>query len=159
MQVTVTLGGKSYEVVEPPVSKAREWRRKVAAPFGHMAEALQATNKVDLKNVQEEVKGMGFDGVADALQRYALPLLESPDVLIDLFFDFAPALQVQRGQIEEEATTSEFVTAFLEVLKVAYPLGAALPLVTGALAQLTSSNSPSGNTKSGTRGRAGQGNR
>jgi hypothetical protein len=151
MQTTVTLGGQQYTITEPSVKKAREWRKKVAQPFGSMIDALQATKEVDLQNVEGHVKGMGLDGVATALERYALPLLGSPDILIDLFFDWATNLQEQRETIEEEAATSEFIAAFLEALKLAYPLGAALPLVTGALAQLTSSNSPIANTKSGTK--------
>lgn len=159
MQVTITLGGKSYTVAEPSVKRAREWRRKVAAPFGSMIDSLRAANGVDLENVEEQVKGLGLDGVADALQQYALPLLGSPDILIDLVFDFSPALAEHREEIEEDATTSEFVAALMEVLKIAYPLGEALPLVTGAVARLTSSNSPSANTGSGTRKRAGRASR
>lgn len=78
----------------------------------------------------------------------------SIDEIIDMVFDYSPELTADREWIEENATNSEAMTAFMEVLKLCYPFLEILALVRGRPAQPTSSNLPTPNGATGHRGSA-----
>lgn len=80
----------------------------------------------------------------------------SIDEIIDMVFDYSPELAADREWIEENATNSEAMIAFMEVLKLCYPFLDILGLVRGQRAQPTSSNLPIQNGATGHRALARQ---
>jgi hypothetical protein len=79
-------------------------------------------------------------------------LSHSIDEIIDMVFDYSPELAADREWIEENATSSEAVSAFVEVLKLSYPFLEILALLRGPKGQPTSSNLPTQNGASGRKG-------
>jgi len=97
--LTLWLGGQDYEVPVLPIAKSRVWRKRV---MDFMAEATaRSTTKID--------DPVAF---ASAMSKH---FLETPEVVIDLVFDYAPNLP--RDEIEAVATDGEIAKAFWEVLR------------------------------------------
>lgn len=118
---TVTLGGQTYTVVELPLRRNAAWRQRLTtlvASVTDLVGALQLdlTNTGDLVSVVNQARDV---------------LLEAPDQLAALLFDYAPELAADRVRIENEVYESELLTAFVEVLKLAYPFGSLLSLANG----------------------------
>lgn len=122
-QITVTLGGQSYTVDALPIAKSKAWRAKLAGPFGELAATLEHAGEIDLTS--------GGD-LSHLIQVISNTLLGSIDLLQDLLFAYSPALAADRERIEAESYDDEAMTAFTEVLKLAYPFGAVVNLVRGA---------------------------
>ena len=78
-------------------------------------------------------------------------LLGGVDMIMDMLFAYSPVLASDRERIENEAYDDEAITAFAEVLKLAYPLELLLTAWNGPSATPTLQNSPSTNGKFGTR--------
>jgi hypothetical protein len=111
--ITVTLGDKPYEVQSLPIRKARAWRKKFAEPFNLIVGTLEAMPNVEI--TKPEDLGLIVRSLSEVL-------LGSVDMLVDMLFDFSPALAADRENILDRATDDEAVRAFVEVLKLAYPL-------------------------------------
>lgn len=121
--VTVQLGGQEYAITPLPMKKAREWRQKLEQPFGAMVKVLETADTIELTNL---------GSIAGVVQTFAGTLLGSVDILLNLLFDYAPTLAVDRERIENEAYDEEALAALVEVLKIAYPFGTVLGLVSGS---------------------------
>lgn len=109
--VLVILGGKEYPIKPLVIRESREWRRKaikLIAPLPNLV-----TTKLDTDD--PEVFEAGLTQV----------LITMPDEVADLFFDYAKDLN--REEIEDEATDIELAAAFEEVAKLAFPLAESLP--------------------------------
>ena len=111
--ITVPLGGKSYEVQALPIRKARAWRKKFAEPFNLIVGTLEALPGVEITKPED---------LALLVRSLSEVLLGSVDTLVDMLFDFSPALAADKDYILDHATDDEAVRAFVEVLKLAYPL-------------------------------------
>ena len=115
--IKVILGGKEYDIAPLVIRDSREWRKKVVklvAPLSH-----------DVSITEED---------PDSFERVFTKLLvDMPDQVLDLFFDYAKALK--RDEIESIATDAEMATAFSEVVKVAFPLAQAAVNTMGNLLQ------------------------
>ena len=101
----VILGGKEYKIAPLVIRDSREWRQK-AAPFQAMLAryaAVDSNNPEEFEKVLTEIMGSRIDET------------------INLFFEYAKELN--REGIESIATDREIVTAFNEVVKVAFPFG------------------------------------
>jgi len=121
--VTVQLGGQEYTIQPLPMKKAREWRQKLEQPFGAMVKVLETADTIELTNL---------GSIAGVVQTFAGTLLGSVDILLGLLFAYAPTLAADRERIENEAYDEEALGALVEVLKIAYPFGTVLGLVTGS---------------------------
>ena len=97
--------------------------RKLAGPFGQFAATLEHAGEIDLTN---------GGALSNLIQVVSDTLLGSIDLLQDLLFAYSPALRADRERIEATAYDEEAMTALIEVLKLAYPFGAVLSLVSGA---------------------------
>lgn len=106
--IVVVLGGKEYEVKPLVIKESRLWRQKITELWASLPRHLKVTT--------EEVEK--FEAALSAL------LVTMPDVVIDLFFDYAKDLD--RKQIELVATESEIGKAFEQVVEVAFPLSQSL---------------------------------
>jgi len=109
--IEVVLGGKLYSIKPLVIRDARVWRKEtleLVAPLSAIAGTTSATP----------------DAFGDALKSL---LVSMPDKVIDLFFLYAKDLD--RDEIEGEATEAEITKAFSEVVAVAFPLAESAPEV------------------------------
>lgn len=135
-ETTFTLGGRSYTVSALPIGPSKAWRESLAIPFGDLAKALTESQTVQIHQ---------FADIASLVQRLSGVLLGSVDQMLDLLFAYSPALSKDRAWIEANAFDEEALHAFQEVLKLAFPFGVLLELVTGRTGSKTSSSLPSPN--------------
>jgi len=110
------LGGRQYEVKPLVIRDSRAWRAKLAEMLGRLPQYAGITTDTPDK----------FQGALDAL------LVAMPDQVIDLVFAYAKDLN--REQIEAEATEAEIGEAFNQIMAVAFPLARSM---TGAMAKLS----------------------
>lgn len=111
----VVLGGVKYEIEPLKIREARKWRKQLA------------DIKDALADLPSEVENVGeLISLIPALVGHLFVTI--PDRIIDLVFSYAPTLP--RDLIEDTATDAEIITAFVEILKVAFPFGKALGSIT-----------------------------
>jgi hypothetical protein len=114
----VKLAGQEYDIQSLPIMQARAWRQELRAPINVIATLINNIDLNDLTNVQN-VEGLVVM-VKDAL----MTVVDSVDIFIDLLFAFSPVLAADRERIEANATDEEALAALMQIVKVAYPLGA-----------------------------------
>jgi len=115
--ITVILGGKEYKVKPLKLRQEREWRQKFAEIMGTLPKYAKITT--------DNPKAFG-----NALKALMVNL---PDQVVDLFFLYAKDLN--RKEIEEEATGYEVAEAFKVVISLAFPLPQALTEAMTSLSQ------------------------
>lgn len=148
----VTLGGKDYTVEQLTIGANREWRKKFDEPINRLLTATQAVGDlaaVEFEDTKDLLKGIGLALVqhADSIIRV---LLESPDLLLQGVYEYAPAVKAESKRIEETAYDDEIGAAFVEVVKLAFPFGSLLNLAKlGQQTAGTSQNSPEANGEPG----------
>ncbi len=125
--VEITLGGQAYQVAELPLRRNAAWRQKVGELVGEVAGLVEAT-QIDLNSTADLV------GVVNQIRGV---LVSAPDQLTALLFDYSSTLAADRERIEAEVYESELLSAFVEVLKLAFPFGEILSWANG-LAPTTS---------------------
>lgn len=135
-EVTVSLGGKTYAVKALPIARAKVWREELAAPFGELARALTSATTVEIDQ---------FGDIAALVKQFSGVLLGSVDTMLDLLFSYSDELKTDREWIEQNAYDEEALHAFSEVLKLAFPFGVLLEVVTGRMGSRTLSSSVSQN--------------
>ncbi len=112
--VKVTLAGREYTIEELRSRANGEWRTKLQEPFGQLVDKLQSAGDTELSRPGD---------IANLVRSVAGTLVQSPDTLKGLLFDYSPTLAKDRERIEAEAYDSEILDAFTEILKLAYPFG------------------------------------
>ena len=132
----ITLAGREYTIRELTSRRNAGWRKKLAEPFGALVTRIEAAGETDITSPRELVS---------LIRETAGTLLESPDLLAELLFDYAPELAADRERILEEAFDSELMTAFVEVLKLAFPFGSLVEKLSGlrSLGQPVQQTTPS----------------
>ncbi|MBA7641802.1 hypothetical protein ES703_49487 [subsurface metagenome] len=113
--ILVILGGKEYPVKELNIRNARIWRAKV----------------IKLISPVPQLVSTKIDTPEDFSKHLTEMLVAIPDQVIDVFFEYAKDLD--REEIEDIATDKEMAQAFLEVIKVAFPLAESAPMVIARL--------------------------
>lgn len=141
--VTITLGGVDYTIRQLPMRAEAEWRKRLQAQLEPLLSMMSGYQE------------LSFDGPADfvAFLRTLTPMLmNAPDIMLEMLYAYAPELARQADAIETGSYSEEVMEAFLEVLPLAYPFGAALerlsalgprPVRNGAaatLSQMTQTN-------------------
>jgi len=114
--ISVILGGEQYDVKPLVIRDSRLWRQKVAGMLAPLP-GLVSTNSDD-----PEAFGQALTQL----------LVDTPDMVVDLFFDYAKELN--REEIENVATDAEMRDAFQEIVKYAFPLVEALPATMAQIA-------------------------
>lgn len=122
--IEVTLAGVTYEVDQLPMGKARQWREALEQPFGDLVAVLEGAQTIELTDL---------GSIGGIVKTFSGTLLGSIDILMELLFQYAPILADDRERIEAEAYDDEALAAFAEVLKLAYPFGVVLALVSGSV--------------------------
>lgn len=144
--VVVDLAGKKYTVESLKFKAEREWRKTYDAPISNLINAISQTSSATSQSTEagQWLRQMGsvFLSHAGELVR---ALIDSPDILLDAICSYSPTLAADRVYIEENCYQDEIAKAFVEVLKIAYPFGSLLGIVTslGSLEKQTTPNSPS----------------
>lgn len=139
--VTVQLADREYTISALPIRRSKAWREQLAMPFAELTRILEGAGNIEINQ---------FGDIAALVRTVSGTLLGAVDQMLHLMFEYSPELAADREYIEENAYDEEALVAFTEVLKLAYPLGRLLAVVTGRQESLTSSNSLSRNGASGT---------
>lgn len=117
---TVTLAGKDYEIQALPIKQSKAWRDRLAGPFAELSTMLEGAGEIQLTSGKD---------LGALVQTVSGTLIGSIDTLLNLLFDYSPALRADRERIENEAYDDEALHAFSEVLKLAYPFGELMSLL------------------------------
>lgn len=153
--VKYKLGGREYAITEKVSGIAEKWRK-------HLRETALYKTFVSLDAVVEQVVNI-IDGgienleagpaisIARLLPAMVESLATSSDDIKALVLDYVPEMQADREWLDEHVYDSEYTGAFVEVLKLNFPILGALELIRGLRAPGTSTNSPSMNGASGTK--------
>jgi len=115
--VIVHFGGKEYKVKILNIKEAREWRAKLADMMGKVSPAVNTSTDTPEK-FQEAINTL---------------LVDIPDVITDLVFDYARDLP--RDEVEAVATDAEMALAFESIVEVAFPLAKSVTGITGKLSR------------------------
>ncbi len=106
--IEVTLAGEPHTIKLLPIRAQAEWRRKV----------------VPLLSGFLGLSNLSTDDPAEFEAGLASILIETPEKMLDLFFDYARDLD--RDEIENTATEAEVAVAFEKIVAIVMPS----PLVT-----------------------------
>jgi len=106
--ITVILGGREYSIAPLVIKASREWRKKVVGLISEMPKYAEVTTDTP-------------DEFGDALNAI---LVAMPDKVADLFFKYA--VNLNREEIEANATDAELAKAFEQVIEIAFPLAQSL---------------------------------
>jgi len=105
--VKVVLGGQEYEIKPLAIKYSAPWRKKVIEMIGSLAPYADTVSG----NLED------FDP-KDFNQALAQVLVDTPDRMGDLFFEYAKDLN--RDEIEGVATDYELAEAFGKVIEMAF---------------------------------------
>ena len=111
--IEVMLGGKKWAIKPLVIKYSRPWRKKVV----DLIAELPKYTEVDTSKPDDFAKSL------------KMLMVESQDMVIDLFFEYAKDLD--RNEIEGTATEKEISDAFEAVMTLAFPLSQTLPAVMG----------------------------
>lgn len=153
-KTSVTLAGRTYVVESLKFKAEREWRKKYDAPIGNLIGAignLQGIGSKQFEKAGDLLKEVGATLLSNA-GSLLQAMLDSPDIIFNAICDYSPTIQADKAYIEENAYQDEIAAAFVEVLKIAYPFGKLLGIVTslGSQEKQTTQSSPSVNGDSTT---------
>lgn len=152
--VKVTLGGREYILSEKVMGVSQKWREHlrqsgVMRIFQSLDSAVASVLEV-VEGGIENVEASQIVSIAHVLPVIVNGLTDSIDDVLKLLFDYVPEMETDREWLAENAYNSEFVAAFIEVLKLNYPISALWNLL-GSRAQPTLTNLPSTNGATGTK--------
>lgn len=122
---TVTLGGKEYTVNERRTRENSDWRKALSEWITEMAKpwGLDSDTPLSAKIVVQLI------GSGNEL------LLASTGKLTDMLLDYSPELAEDAERIRAESYDSEILTAFVEILKLAFPFGPMIQTLLKSLPQ------------------------
>lgn len=111
--VEVTIAEKTYEIQALTIKPTRVWQQRAQQPLNMMLQAIESAQTTELSDI----------GSLVALAReVSTVLLGATDIVLELTLAYAPNLAADRDYIEENGYNEEIMTAFIEVLKMVYPL-------------------------------------
>ncbi len=111
--IEVTLGGETHAIKPLSIRANREWRKK-AAP---------------VLTAYSTLGGLSSDEADSFLTSMSRMLVDIPDQMTDLFFEYA--VDLKREEIEDAATEGELAVASQALFAVAFPLLQSLMGATG----------------------------
>lgn len=130
--ITLTLAERTYEVPMAPIQRAKAWRKQLRKPLSELLALISTNISVELNSVKDLI------ALADTL----IPvLMDAPETIFQLLIAYAPALKAEQAFLEANAYDDELVTAFLAVLRAAFPLDRLTSLL-GPANPPTSTSSP-----------------
>jgi hypothetical protein len=138
---TIEIGDVKYTVRELKRKANAKWRLAFQAQFTEVADLIEGLPQTDLTPA----------AIGNLVRQITNKVGGSVDEMAELVFAYSAELNKDRDTIEEEAYDSEIMAAFTAVLKLAYPFGSLVEMVSGLSslgreAKATSPNSSSVNT-------------
>ena len=121
--IMVLLGGKSYAIKPLVIKKSREWRKKL---------------KVIIDDIKKNIK-IDPSSPADFIEAFTFVLIEAPDKVMDLMFEYDDALMAAKEEIENTATDAEAFAAIKTMLQFVYPFVNDLPSLVSGLTSASKS--------------------
>lgn len=111
-EITVTLGGKSYQVRQAPMKREAAWRTQLRETLAPLLDVMSNFERIEFNSPAD---------IAAFLQRFAPMLLDAPDLMLEMLYGYSPELAMRRTEIDESAYSDEVLEAFKAVLGLAYP--------------------------------------
>jgi hypothetical protein len=138
--VDVTLGERVHTIAQLRTRQSQGWRKDlVSGPLGDMVRQMITVldwREVDMNNADQLKRLVDSAGSL---------LLEAMDAVAEAVIDYAPALK----DAVDEAYDDELVTAFWEVIKLAFPFEMVMRLIREASGSKTPPTSPNSASASG----------
>lgn len=154
-QVKVGLGSREYVIAEKYSGITEAWRKHLRESSVYTTfQKLDGVVELIMQIAENGMDGEGFEKVttlAHILPAVVTSLATSMDEVKALIFDYSPEIAADKEWIGENVYDSELVMAFIEVLKLNFPILGVLELIRGLKAPGTSTNLPSVNGGSGTK--------
>lgn len=156
-EISYTLGGRAYTSKDKPFGEKMKWRKRLEeSRVVRIFKSIDAA-MIQIVKVGDNINENGWNnvdlnqviGVAQVLPVLVDGLLNSVDEIIELLFAYDGKLQADRKWLEANAYDEEVIDAFIEVLKLHFPITALWGLVNGSRAQQTQSSLASTNGASG----------
>lgn len=117
----ITIASKTYTVEELPRRKSAEWRARLRGEMSGLVQLME--NAPDAADAADgQMTAAAIIPLATAAVRQ---VLGSIDTAYEMLLEYAPELARDRERIDEAAYDSEVIDAFMAVLGLAYPFGAA----------------------------------
>lgn len=155
---TVTLGGREYVIREKPMGASILWRKRLReSNVYRIVDSLEDSLAV-IFAAADNVVGSGKEDrdwaqmirAVQIVPVLANGLLSASDDVWDLLFAYSPEIKADEEWIKENSYDEEGMTAFIELLKIAFPFLALWDLLApGSRARRTHTNSVSQNGGSG----------
>ena len=117
----ITIGDKAYTISEKKRKANAIWRLAFQAMFTEVAALIEALPATELTP----------EAIGSLVRQITTKVGGSVDEMAELVFAYSPELNAARETIEEEAYDSEIMAAFTAVLKLAYPFGSLVQMVSG----------------------------
>ena len=113
----IKIADREYELKELPARKATIWRERITNQYGtFFQEILQVMN-----TNYETTKGRAVIG--QLIGSIIFKLGGSIEDIREMVFTYVPDLFQDQEYALDNGLDSEFITAFVEVIKLAYPFG------------------------------------
>lgn len=153
--VKVELGGREYVVAEKFSGITERWRKHlresaVFVTLQSLDDVVALVGKVIDAN-EEKLDVASITSLARFVPAILNSLSNSMDDIKALIFDYVPEMKADEKWLGENVYDSEYVPVFVEVLKINFPIMAALDLIRGPKALGTSTNLPTMNGAIGTK--------
>ena len=133
----ITLAGTTYNVTQPPLRKNVAWQKQVAqhlkelltalpgllATLGPLLKSSTASDGKGMTSLLDALTADNLPAVTDAGSDVLIKVIDAIPVMLDLLYEFSPALADDRDRIEAEVGEDEVVLAFVELIKLSLPFG------------------------------------
>ena len=138
-RLTVTLGGRRYEIARKHIKEAAAWREKFKNEFGLMIGVFEIAQTYTAKNesIGQSMEKMGLGEAAGIAKNFTSLFLNSMDTVLAMVYSYAPSLEADKDYIESNAYDEDIVDIFIKILLMAYPAGKLTALISGAIARGT----------------------
>lgn len=110
-EIKLTLGGEEFTLRELSARKNSIWRKQLDEPFGELIKLLQSDDT-------EINKASDLVGV---MARHGATLVAQIETIPDIVISYSPTLEAKREWLDDNATETEYLSAFMILAGVAYP--------------------------------------
>lgn len=113
----IVLGGKGYEIAELPTRKNEVWRQILETKLNPIIDIIKglAAQELSVDNALQ---------IAGPVEEVIKIAMASPVEIRDMVISYSPVLEKSKEKLLDTAYDSEFTSAFMEILGLAYPFGA-----------------------------------
>lgn len=135
--IKIKIADRKYELKELPAKKATLWREMLTNQYGTFLQEIVSVMNTDYETAE------GRAIIGQLMGNAIFKLGGSIEDIREMVFSYIPELEKDREYALENGLDSQFIAAFVEVIKLAYPFGGIAQMVTravGAVNQRTLKN-------------------